>query len=100
MAIARTLRRDIVIAYLDWLNARTSHEIVPPSRELVRENLRVNQSLLDNGEITEDQVLRANAELLEVTQQKREVTNLVTQAQSYFNFLLIRALLARIEESP
>ena len=64
MAVARALRRDITIAYVDWLKARSSVEIVAASRELLRENLRVNESLFSNGKITEDQVLRAKAELL------------------------------------
>lgn len=97
MAVARALRRDITISYLDWLKARNSVEIVAASETLLRENLRVNQSLFDNGKITEDQVLRAKAELLDVEQQKREVMNLATQAQSFFNFLLNRNLLADIE---
>jgi outer membrane protein len=97
MAIARTLRRDITIAYIDWLKARSSTDIVAASEALLRENLRVNQSLFDNGKVTEDQVLRAKAELLEVEQQKREIGNLTTQAQSYFNFLLNRNLLAPIQ---
>ncbi len=102
MAIARTLRRDITNAYIDWLKARSSTQIVAASEELLRENVRVNQSLFDNGKITEDQVLRARAELLEVEQQKREIENLATQAQSYFNFLLNRELLSPIEatEAP
>jgi outer membrane protein len=99
MALARALRRDITIAYVDWLKARNSVEIVAASEALLRENLRVNQSLYDNGKITEDQVLRAKAELLEVEQQKREVANLATQAQSFFNFLLNRDLLASIAPS-
>ncbi|HEY5809945.1 MAG TPA: TolC family protein [Povalibacter sp.] len=97
MAIARTLRRDITIAYVDWLKARSSTQIVAASEALLRENLRVNQSLFDNGKVTEDQVLRARAELLQVEQQKREIANLTTQAQSYFNFLLNRNLLAPID---
>lgn len=97
MAIARTLRRDITAAYVDWLKARSSTQIVAASEELLRENVRVNQSLFDNGKVTEDQVLRARAELLQVEQQKREIENLTTQAQSYFNFLLNRDLLAPIE---
>jgi len=97
MAIARTLRRDITIAYVDWLKARSSTQIVSASEALLRENLRVNQSLFDNGKVTEDQVLRARAELLQVEQQKREIDNLTSQAQSYFNFLLNRSLLAPIE---
>jgi len=97
MAIARTLRRDITISYVDWLKATSSTEIVAASEALLRENLRVNESLFANGKITEDQVLRAKAELLEVEQQKREAANLAVQAQSYFNFLLNRDLLEAIE---
>jgi outer membrane protein TolC len=97
MAIARALRRDITLAYVDWLKARNSVEIVASSRDLLQENLRVNQSLFDNGKITEDQVLRARAELLAVEQQQREAANLSDQARSYFNFLLNRDLLAAIE---
>jgi outer membrane protein TolC len=99
MALARALRRDITIAYLDWLRARSSAQIVAASETLLRENLRVNESLFENGKITEDQVLRAKAELLEVEQQKLEVETLATQAQSFFNFLLNRELLTDIEPS-
>jgi outer membrane protein len=97
MAIARALRRDITIAYVDWLKARSSVEIVSASEALLRENLRVNESLFRNGKITEDLVLRARAELLDVEQQKREAENLATQARSYFNFLLNRPLQTEIE---
>lgn len=97
MAIARALRRDITVSYVDWLKARSSVEIVATSEALLRENLRVNESLFGNGKITEDLVLRAKAELLEVEQQKREAENLATQAQSFFNFLLNRQLQTSIE---
>jgi outer membrane protein TolC len=97
MAFARTLRRDITLAYVDWLKARSSTEIVASSELLLRENLRVNESLFRNGKVTEDQVLRAKAELLDVVQQQREAENLTSQARSYFNFLLNRNLLESIE---
>jgi outer membrane protein len=99
MALARTLRRDVTIAYSDLLKARSSIAIVQSSEGLLRENLRVNESLNSNGKITEDQVLRAKAELLRVEQQRREVENLALQAQSYFNFLLNRDLRADVIES-
>jgi outer membrane protein len=99
MAVARALRRDITIAYLDWLKARSAVDIVSSGQELLRENLRVNQSLFDNGKITEDQVLRAKTELLSVDQRLRETENLATQARSFFNFLLNRDLLAEIDVS-
>ena len=97
MAVARALRRDITIGYIDWLRARSSVEIVAASKDLLRENLRVNESLFANGKITEDQVLRAKAELLAVEQQQREIENLTSQSRSFFNFLLNRELLADIE---
>jgi outer membrane protein len=92
MAIARALRRDVTLGYLNWLKAQSSVQIVAASEALLQENLRVNRSLLDNGKVTEDQVLRANAELLAVVQQRREAANAATQAQSYLNFLLNRDL--------
>lgn len=99
MAIARALRRDITVAYVDWLKAHDSVAIVAASETLLRENVRVNESLYENGKITEDQVLRARAELLAVEQQKREVENLASQARSYLNFLLNRDLTMPIEPS-
>src|SRR5688500_1054982 len=54
MALARTLRRDVTLAYLDWLRAQDSVEIVTASETLLNENVRVNRSLFDNGKITED----------------------------------------------
>jgi len=99
MAVARALRRDVTIGYLDWLKARSAVDIVSASQALLRENLRVNSSLFDNGKVTEDQVLRAKTELLAVEQRLRETENLATQAQSFFNFLLNRELLAPIESS-
>ncbi|MET0533887.1 MAG: TolC family protein, partial [Steroidobacter sp.] len=78
MAVARALRRDITVAYVDWLKARSSVEIVAASESLLRENLRVNESLFSNGKITEDLVLRAKAEMLDVEQQKRDAQNLAS----------------------
>jgi outer membrane protein len=92
VALARRLKRDITVAYLDWLRATKTVDIVEASATLLRENLRVNDSLFRNGKITQDQVLRARAELLEVEQEVRETENLATQARSFLNFLLNRPL--------
>ncbi len=91
-ALARRLKRDITVGYLDWLSATRTRGIVDASVALLNENLRVNDSLHRNGKITQDQVLRARAELLAVTQQSREAQNGASQAQSYLNFLLNRPL--------
>ncbi|MBL8200856.1 MAG: TolC family protein [Chromatiales bacterium] len=96
-ALARRLERDVTVGYLDWLRARSSAGIVASSLGLLQENLRVNDSLYANGRITQDQVLRARAELLEVQQQLNEVTNLTSRNQQLVNFLLNRALDSPLE---
>jgi outer membrane protein len=98
-ALARRLKRDITVGYLDWLSAMRTRGIVDASLALLNENLRVNESLHRNGKITQDQVLRARAELLAVTQQSREAQNGARQAQSYLNFLLNRPLDTALDEA-
>jgi len=98
-ALARRLKRDITVGYLRWLAAVRNQGIVDASVTLLQENLRVNESLFRNGKITQDQVLRARAELLQVTQQSRDAKNLAAQAQSYLNFLLNRSLETALENA-
>jgi outer membrane protein len=92
VAFARRLKRDVTVAYLDWLKATKTVDIVQSSLSLLEENLRVNESLFRNGKVTQDQVLRARAELLAVAQQLREARNGQSQARSYMNFLRNRPL--------
>jgi outer membrane protein TolC len=96
-ALARRLKRDITVGYLNWLAAIKATAIVESSLALLQENLRVNESLFRNGKVTQDQVLRARAELLAVEQQLREARNGATQAQSFLNFLLNRSLDTKLE---
>jgi outer membrane protein TolC len=96
-ALSRRLERDVTVGYLDWLQATASVEIVESSLALLRENLRVNESLYANGRITQDQVLRAEAELLAVQQQSREAANLASRAAQLLNFLRNEPLDAPLE---
>jgi outer membrane protein len=98
-ALGRRLKRDITVGYLGWLSAVRTQGIVDASLSLLQENLRVNESLNRNGKITQDQVLRARAELLAVTQQSRDARNGATQTRSYLNFLLNRPLDTRLEDA-
>jgi outer membrane protein len=98
-ALGRRLKRDITVGYLGWLSAVRTQGIVDASVALLNENLRVNDSLHRNGKITQDQVLRARAELLAVTQQSREAQNGASQARSYLNFLLNRPLDTALEDA-
>jgi outer membrane protein len=97
VALGRRLKRDITVGYLQWLATVRNRGIVDASVALLNENLRVNDSLFRNGKITQDQVLRARAELLEVTQQSREAENAAAQSRSYLNFLLNRPLDTALE---
>jgi outer membrane protein len=98
-ALGRRLKRDITVGYLTWASAVRTQGIVDASLTLLNENLRVNDSLHRNGKITQDQVLRARAELLAVTQQSRDARNGASQARSYLNFLLNRALDTPLEDA-
>jgi len=99
MAFARRLKRDVSIGYLDWLKATHTVRIVAASVELLAENVRVSDSLYRNGKVTQDQVLRARAELLAVEQQLREARNIETQQRSYVNFLMNRAFDSPLERA-
>ena len=99
IALARRLKRDISVGYLGWLQANKAIAIVESSRGLLQENLRVTESLFRNGKITQDQVLRARAELLAVEQQLRTAQNNEAQSHSYLNFLLNRKLDAALESA-
>lgn len=97
IAVARQLKRDVTTAYLNWLQASAAVEIVNGTRDLLAENQRINQALFNNGKITEDQPLRAQAELLAIEQQLQQSQDSATQARSYVNFLLNRPLETPLE---
>jgi outer membrane protein len=99
IALARGLKRDISVAYLNWMRASNAVDIVDASRQLLLENLRVNESLFRNGKVTQDRPLRARAELLAIEQQWAEARNRVSQSRSYLNFLLNRPLTTALEAS-
>ncbi len=98
-ALAARLRRDITVAYVDWSRSARAADIVAASRGLLAENLRITESLYRNGKLTEDQVLRARAELYALDQQVLETRNTRDQVQSYLNFLLNRPLDTALEMS-
>ena len=99
LALTNRLRRDITASYVDWSRAARAADLVVASRLLLAENLRITESLYANGKLTQDQVLRAKAELLALDQQVIEVQNVRDQARSYLNFLLNRPLDTTIEAS-
>jgi outer membrane protein TolC len=85
--------RDTQQAYYLWIAAQQAVLVLDATLELARSNLAANESLYRNGRITRDLVLRAEADLLEVEQQRIAAASRVRIAQAYIN-LLRNALLA------
>jgi outer membrane protein TolC len=97
--LKRRLRRDVWLGYLDWLKALRAREVLVATSAVLDENLRINESMLANGRVTEDQVLRARTEQLAVAQQLRDTAFQIEQARSYVNFLLNRPLDTALEDA-
>jgi outer membrane protein TolC len=79
--------RDTKQAYYEWLAAQQQALVLDATLEVARSNLAANESLYRNGKITRDFVFRAEADELEVEQQKRAVEARVRIARSYVNLL-------------
>ena len=86
-ALRARVRRDVQQAYLRWLGAAATRQILDAAIEAAGENLRVNDSLFRNGKITRDGVLRAEADVLELEQQRIAVDGAERNARRYVNLL-------------
>ncbi len=88
----RELVFEIKTAYFNYLKTVKALEVFELTLEVVRENLRVNESLFENDKVTMDVVYRSKAELSKVEQQKAEAEKYFNTSAAYFNFLLNRGL--------
>jgi outer membrane protein len=93
----RRLAAEIRLAYLDLARASRVVELHQTTLELLRENLRVNQSLVTNGSATPDAVLRARADVSEGEQRLAEALRDRLAAREAFNLLLERPLDGAVE---
>ncbi len=91
--------RDTKQAYYEWLAAQQQALVLDATLELAKANLAVNESLYRNGRITRDLVYRAEADLLEIEQNRRAALSRVKIAQSYVNLLRNFPLSAPLPEA-
>lgn len=91
------LTYEIKTAYYNYLKTVEVLKLLDETRELVAENLRVNQKLVENNMATKDVVLRAQTEVSKLDMQRNEAQKNHQMAKSYFNFLLNRSLDTEIE---
>ena len=86
-ALRSRVTRDVQQAYYLWLAAQQAQLVLEATRELAQANLDANESLYRNGRITRDLVYRAEADVLEIEQQRIAAASRVRIAQSYVNLL-------------
>ena len=89
-AYKRQLVAEIKTAYFNYLKTLKLLQLVDDTRELLVENVRVNESLFDNNVVTIDNVYRSRAELSKLERQEAEARKNHEVARAYFNFLLNR----------
>ena len=98
-ALRSRVIRDVQQVYYLWLATQQAVLVLDATLELARSNLAANESLYRNGKITRDLVLRAEADLLEVEQQRIAAASRVRIAQSYVNLLRDAPLAAPLPQA-
>jgi outer membrane protein TolC len=86
----RQLVAEIKTAYFNYQKTVSLLQLVDDTRELLVENIRVNESLFQNDVVTIDNVFRSRAELSKLERQEAEARKNHEVARAYFNFLLNR----------
>lgn len=96
----RRLAAEIRGAYLDLAKATRVVELYSSVLELLRENERVNEALVNSGAATPDAVLRARADVSEGEQRLAEGERDRQAAAEAFNLLLERPLDQAVALAP
>jgi outer membrane protein len=91
-ALRSQVIRDVKQAYYRWLAAGQAVTVLESTLEAAQANLSANESLYRNGRITRDLVYRAEADVLEIEQQRLDAASRVRIAASYVNLLRGAAL--------
>lgn len=99
-ATRRDVVADVKTAYYRYLAAEKAVSILEEAKTLVDENLRVSESLFENGKATADAVYRAEAEVSTVVQELAGAQTDRDLAVSAFNLELNRRLDAPILHEP
>ena len=91
------LKYEITSAYFQYLQSDEALRILKNTYSILRELLKINQSLVANAKATKDVVLNTEYELNKIEQQIADNEKNNQVAQAYFNFLLNREMNASIE---
>lgn len=97
-ALRRELRLMVLAGYFGHQQAVAAVQILDAAAEVTAEAVRVNRMLVEAGKMTDDRVLRAEADALTVAQQRTEAVRDRDLARTQLNFLVGRPLTTPIEE--
>jgi outer membrane protein len=86
----RELTAEISKAYYNAGMAEEIYSMLSETRNLLVENIRVNNKLVENDKVTLDYLYRSQAELSKFDQELQNAEKNVKIAIAYFNFLLNR----------
>jgi outer membrane protein TolC len=86
-ALRSQVVRDMKQAYYRWIAAQQAVVVLDATLAATRENLKANESLYRNGKVTRDLVYRAEADVLEIEQERLATVSRTRIAQSYVNLL-------------
>jgi outer membrane protein len=86
-ALRAQVVRDVKQAYYRWLAAQQAVTVLDATLDAARANLSANESLYRNGRVTRDLVYRAEADVLEIEQERLATASRVRIAASYVNLL-------------
>lgn len=92
----RELVKNIKTAYYQYYQAEKAIEIYNDALLLVKENIRVNESMLRNGVRNSTALTRAQTEQQKIEASINMAENNSRNAKAYFNFLLNRSLSADV----
>ena len=88
----RQLISEIKIAYFNYLKTIQLNELISRTSYLLKENIRVNEKLFENGMVTKENLYRSQTELSKLNQQQSEIEKNINVSKAYFNFLLNKPL--------
>jgi outer membrane protein TolC len=86
----RELVNHIKAAYFQYYQSQQAIAIYEAALDLVKENIRVNQSMLNNGVRNSTALTRSLSEQERTLAEQRQAMNNALNAKAYFNFLLNR----------
>lgn len=96
-AYKRHLVAEIKTSYFNYLKTIQLNNLIDNTRQLLEENIRVNERLFENDKVTVDNIYRSRAELGKLEQKKAEAIQMEQSAAAYFNFLLNKPLDSEIK---